>query len=241
MGRGANSRVGSHRPPLAPQVDAKTVVSAMRLDITAFTRRIGVTALSFLFAAALIAPAPTRASAEGSPAEAAEFIERLGLEAVDELSRDDVPDAQRRAQFLDLLERGFAVEAISRFVLGRYWRVASTEQREQFQDVFKRIVAQRFLPVFKDYGREEFVVNGADPDPTQPSLYAVRTLIARPGQTGGDAPKFQVIWRVRPAGDSYEIVDIKAEGGNVGTLIADLEDKLAKGAYAPEESADAMP
>jgi len=232
----------------------------MRLDITAFTRRIGVTALSSLFAAALIASAPTQAAAEGSPAEAAEFIERLGLEAIDELSRDDVPEDQRRAQFLDLLERGFAVEAISRFVLGRYWRVASTEQQEQFQEVFKRIVAQRFLPLFKDYGREDFVVKGADPDPTQPSLYAVRTLIARPGQTDSKAPKFQVIWRVRPAGDSYEIVDIKAEGvsmaitlrseynsaiqragGNVDTLIAMLQDNLSEGTYAPESIGDLSP
>ncbi|MDZ7712315.1 MAG: ABC transporter substrate-binding protein [Rhodovibrio sp.] len=213
-----------------------------------------------MVAAALIAPAPAQASTEGNPADAAEFIERLGQEAVDELSREDVPDAQRRAQFLDLLERGFAVEAISRFVLGRYWRVASTEQQEKFQDVFKRIVAQRFLPLFKDYGREDFVVKGADPDPTQPSLYAVRTLIARPGQTETDAPKVQVVWRVRPAGDSYEIVDIKAEGvsmaitlrseynsaiqragGNVGTLIAMLEDNLSEGAYTPESNGDLSP
>jgi phospholipid transport system substrate-binding protein len=152
------------------------------------------------------------------------------------------------------------VEAISRFVLGRYWRVASRAQQEKFQEVFKRIVAQRFLPLFKEYGREDFVVEGADPDPAQPSLYAVRTLIARPGRTASDAPKVQVVWRVRPAGDSYEIVDIKAEGvsmaitlrseynsaiqragGNVGNLIAMLEDNLAEGAYAPKSNGDISP
>ncbi len=232
----------------------------MRLDITAFTRRMAAVALSFVFAAALVASAPTPAAAEGSPAGAAQFIEQLGQEAVDELSRGDVPEAQRRAQFLDLLERGFAVEAISRFVLGRYWRVASSAQQEKFQEVFKRIVAQRFLPLFKDYGREDFVVEGARPDPAQPSLYAVRTLIARPGETANDAPKVQVVWRVRPADDGYEIVDIKAEGvsmaitlrseynsaiqragGNVGNLIAMLEDNLAEGAYAPERDGDLSP
>ena len=234
----------------------------MRLDINALTQRIAVVALSHLFAAALIASAPTpaAAAAEGKPAGAARFIEQLGQEAVDELSRGDVPEAQRRAQFLDLLERGFAVEAISRFVLGRYWRVASRAQQEKFQEVFKRIVAQRFLPLFKEYGREDFVVEGADPDPAQPSLYAVRTLIARPGRTASDAPKVQVVWRVRPAGDSYEIVDIKAEGvsmaitlrseynsaiqragGNVGNLIAMLEDNLAEGAYAPKSNGDISP
>ena len=232
----------------------------MQLANTAFTGRIAAAALAFLFAVASIAPDASPAAAEGDPGGAAKFIERLGQEAVDELSRSDVPEETRRAQFLDLLERGFAVEAISRFVLGRYWRVASAEQQDKFQQVFKRIVAQRFLPLFRGYGREDFAVTGAGPDPSQPRLYAVRSLIARPGQTGGGGPKVGVIWRVRPAGDSYEIVDIKAEGvsmaitlrseynsaiqragGNVGNLIAMLEDNLADGAYTPQNNGDLSP
>jgi phospholipid transport system substrate-binding protein len=213
-----------------------------------------------VFAAVFLAALARPAAADGSPGGAAAFIERLGQEAVDELSQADVPEATRQAQFLDLLERGFAVEDISRFVLGRYWRVASEQQQHRFQDAFKRIVAQRFLPLFQEYGRDDFAVTGARPDPAQPSLYAVRTLVARPGQTGGDRPMVEVTWRVRPAGDSYEIVDIKAEGvsmaitlrseynaaiqragGNVANLIAMLEDNLAKGAYAPKSTGDLSP
>ena len=225
----------------------------MKLTSMAWTRRTAATALSLLLTIALVLPGAARAAGAGSPGDAAKFIEALGQEAVDELSRSDVPEETRREQFLDLLERGFALEAISRFVLGRYWRVASEQQQDKFQDVFTRIVAQRFLPLFQQYGREDFAVTGARPDPAQPSLYAVRTLVARPGETGGGGPKVEVIWRVRPASDSYEIVDIKAEGvsmaitlrseynsaiqragGNVGNLIAMLEDNLARGAYAPE-------
>ena len=232
----------------------------MRLGTPVDTRRIAAAVLSCFFALAAIAPTASRAAAEGSPAGAAKFIERLGQEAVDKLSREDVAEDKRRAQFQDLLERGFAVEAISRFVLGRYWRVASTEQRNEFQEVFKRIVAQRFLPLFKDYEREDFVVKDANPDPAQPSLYAVRTLIARPGQTDGDRPKVQVVWRVQPAGDSYNIVDVKVEGvsmaitlrseynsaiqragGSVGKLLAMLKEKLSQGAYAPNNNGAPSP
>ena len=232
----------------------------MRLGFPVYTRRIAAAVLACCFAVAAIAPATARAAPEGSPAGAGKFIERLGQEAIDKLSREEVAEDKRRAQFQDLLERGFAVEAISRFVLGRYWRVASTAQRNEFQEVFKRIVAQRFLPLFKDYEREDFVVKDANPDPAQPSLYAVRTLIARPGQTNDDQPKVQVVWRVRPAGDSYEIVDVKVEGvsmaitlrseynsaiqragGRVGTLLATLKDKLAQGAYAPDSNSAPSP
>ncbi|WP_200341164.1 MlaC/ttg2D family ABC transporter substrate-binding protein [Rhodovibrio sodomensis] len=231
----------------------------MRLETTAWTRRLAVAAFSLLLGVAPVGPGAA-AAAEGSPDGAAEFIESLGQDAVDELSRADVPEATRREQFMDLLERGFALEAISRFVLARYWRVASAQQRDRFQDVFKRVLAQRFLPLFKDYGQEDFRVTGARPDPAQPSLYAVRTLVARPGQTGGDGPKVEVIWRVRPTDGGYEIVDIKAEGvsmaitlrseynsaiqragGNIGNLIAMLEDNLAQGAYAPDGNGDLSP
>ena len=232
----------------------------MKLTIQGWTRRLSAVGFALLLALTLAVPATAAATDDGSAAAASGFIERLGQEAVDELSRGDVPEDARRAQFLDLLERGFALEAISRFVLGRYWRVASDAEQDKFQEIFKRIVAQRFLPLFQGYGHEDFVVIGARPDPAQPKLYAVRTLIARPGRTGQDGPKVEVVWRVRPADGSYEIVDIKAEGvsmaitlrseynaaiqragGSVGKLIATLEDKLAKGAYAPEKSADAMP
>ena len=238
----------------------------MRLETTGWTRRVAALAFALLLAFGLVGPGAAHAAGTGSPNGAgspdgaAAFIERLGQEAVDELSREEVPEDARRAQFLDLLERGFAVEAISRFVLGRYWRVASPQQQDKFQTVFKRIVAQRFLPLFQEYEREDFAVKSARVDPTQPSLYAVRTLIARPGQTGGDGPKVEVIWRVRPAGDGYEIVDIKAEGvsmaitlrseynsaiqragGKVGNLIAMLEDNLAEGAYAPGRNGDLSP
>ena len=240
----------------------QTTTTGTARRLRALTRRLPALGLSLTLALALALPGPARAAAEGEGEGegAASFIQNLGQEAVDKLGRADVPENRRRAQFLELLERGFALESISRFVLGRYWRVASDRQKAAFQKVFKRIVAQRFLPLFEGYGQDDFVVAGVKPDPAQPRLYAVRTLIAQPGQTGGDGPKVEVTWRVRPADGSYEIVDIKAEGvsmaitlrseynsaiqragGSVGKLIATLEDKLAKGAYAPETGADAMP
>lgn len=215
---------------------------------------------TLLLAIALLLPASAPLAANGSANGAADFIEQLGQDAVDELSNADVPEDQRQAKFLDLLERGFAVEAISRFVLGRYWRVASDQQQDRFQEVFKRIVAQRFLPLFRGYERDDFAISGARPDPAQPNLYAVRTLVKRPGQSDADGQRVEVTWRVRPSEQGYEIVDIKAEGvsmaitlrseynsaiqragGNVGELIARLEQNLVEGAYAPENAGALTP
>jgi phospholipid transport system substrate-binding protein len=223
-------------------------------------RGAGRLAACFVLAMALLLPATAPRAADGSPNGAADFIEALGREAVADLSDSEVPLEARRKQFLRLLERGFALEAISRFVLGRYWRVASERQQDRFQEVFKRIVAQRFLPLFRGYDQDDFAVTGARPDPAQTNLYAVRTLVAQPGEAGPKSQKVEIVWRVRPTGSGYEIVDIKAEGvsmaitlrseynsaiqragGNVGKLIAMLEDNLAQGAYAPGSDGDLSP
>jgi phospholipid transport system substrate-binding protein len=229
-----------------------------------FPKRLATAGRAALVACALVAtglcapgplgPTPARAaSADG----AADFIQQLGQDAVDGLARTDLSEEQRRQKFLDLLERGFAMEEISRFVLGRYWRVASADEQDRFQEVFKRVLAQRFLPLFEGYDRDDFEIARRGPDPSQPKLYAVTTQVARPGQTDGQGQMVEVVWRVRPSDGRYEIVDVKAEGvsmaitlrseynaaiqqagGSVAALIDRLQAKLAEGAYTPQSAGD---
>jgi len=205
-------------------------------------------------ALALMAPLSAEAQ-DGNAEDAAAFIERLGEQAIEKLANTDKSADARQQDFHALLENDFAMNAISRFVLGRYWRVASPEEQKRFQETFEKVLTQRFLPLFEGYERADFVVEGAEPDPSEPSLYAVKTMVAQPNAR--EAPKVRVIWRLRPADGSYEIVDVKAEGvsmaitlrseynsaiqqagGNVSKLIAQLERNLAKGAYTPENVGD---
>jgi phospholipid transport system substrate-binding protein len=222
------------------------------LTIPAPIRVLPLLALTLALAVAVAAPRPATAQdADG----AAAFIETMGETAIQRLGNQEVPESERRQAFRRLLQDGFAMEAISRFVLGRYWRVASPEEQQHFRDTFERVLTQRFLPLFSGYDRDDFVVEGAGQDPAQPSLFAVRTRVAQPNAPA--AEKVRVTWRVRPADGGYEIVDVKAEGvsmaitlrseynsaikragGNVSQLIAQLEDNLAKGAYAPDEVGD---
>jgi phospholipid transport system substrate-binding protein len=215
-------------------------------------RLLALLALTFALAISVAAPRPAAAAdAEG----AAGFIETLGETAIQRLGNQAVTESERRQAFRRLLQDGFAMEAISRFVLGRYWRVASADEKQRFQDTFERVLAQRFLPLFADYQSDDFLIEGAGQDPAQPSLYAVHTRVAQPNAPKGE--KVRVTWRVRPSDGDYQIVDVKAEGvsmaitlrseynsaikragGNVSRLIDQLEDNLAEGAYAPETVGD---
>lgn len=208
-----------------------------------------------LLAAALIAGMPAlagkpAAAAEPSPEGAASFIRDLAHRAIVNLGDSGTSYETRAKQFRELLREGFAIDAISRFVLGRYWRVATEAEQQAFRDTFERVIAQRFLPLFERYTQDDFVVEGARTDPRNPALYLVDTRIAQPGEREG---MVQAGWRIRHEGDAYAIVDVVAEGvsmaitlrseytsvvqrngGRIQALIDLLERKLAAGAFRPD-------
>jgi len=101
----------------------------------------------------LLTAAPSHAT---DPAEAEAFINDLGHTAIEELSDPNKPREERIEVFRDLLHNGFAVEGISRFVLGRYWRVASEEEKTEFVNTLEEILVQRFLPLFEGFDPEDF-------------------------------------------------------------------------------------
>lgn len=201
----------------------------------------------FLAFGLLIAPG---AAAAGKADEAADYIRNLADTAVSKLGDQSLSEDERAEQFSQLLDETFAMEAISRFVLGRYWRAASEEERQRFIDAFQRMVLQRFLPLFQDYSQDDYEVRRGRQDPGNPDLFLVSSRIADPG-TG---EMVEVNWRLRPTENSFEIIDVVAEGvsmaitlrseygaviqrtGNLMALIEQLEENLEKGVYKPDDA-----
>lgn len=192
--------------------------------------------------------APSGAAAK-SAEDAARFIESLADTAVEELADTSRSEEERAERFSHILDDAFAVEAISRFVLGRYWRAASEEERERFISAFQSMVLQRFLPLFENYSQDDYEVRRARTDPNNPDLFLVESRISDP-ESGQMVP---VTWRVRPTEGSFEIIDVVAEGvsmaitlrseygsviqraGGLLPLIEQIERNVERGAYRPEE------
>ncbi|WP_200342889.1 MlaC/ttg2D family ABC transporter substrate-binding protein [Rhodovibrio sodomensis] len=215
--------------------------------------------MALAFAAILLvaaAPAPQAVAAPDQATQAKAFVAELGQKAIDELADTDVPRTERRQAFLRLFRSYFAVEDISRFILGRYWRVASTDEQRRFQDVFVRTLAQRFLPFFEGFMQDDFTVTRVRAHTSRKDRYMIETLVTRP-----DAPedqKVNIVWHVRAGDGGLAIVDVKTEnismaitlrseygaalqqaGGKVDALNDELSAKLADGAFAHGSSAAA--
>jgi phospholipid transport system substrate-binding protein len=163
--------------------------------------------LPCLLAVLLLLPLPAKATIDGGAPSA--FISELGTAAIAMLSNKDLDQKSKIDQFRELLQNGFALKAISRFVLGPYWKKTSPEQRERYTALFEEYVISSYANRLRDYGGETFKVTGE-------KLYdeksaAVSTLILRP-----NGEPVVVDWRIRRRNGELKIVDVVIEGISMG-------------------------
>jgi len=151
---------------------------------------------------------PWAARAEVGQAEldgAAALIRRLAEQAFGALRRQDMSLEEREAVFRNLLREGFDMDFIGRFVVGKYWRDMSPEQRAEYLEVFSEYVLQTYSRRFGGYAGQTFAVAGTRAAGQQDAM--VQTRIDQPS-----GPPILADWRVRVAPAGYRIVDVMVEG-----------------------------
>jgi phospholipid transport system substrate-binding protein len=121
--------------------------------------------------------------------EPAAFIQNLGDQAILILQNKQLGQKDREVQFNKLFTEGFDVAEIGRFVLGRYWNVASPEQQQQYQKLFATYVVAVYANRFSQYSGEKFTVAGSQAAPDGAS---VASQIIRPN--GG--PPINIVWKI---------------------------------------------
>jgi phospholipid transport system substrate-binding protein len=160
---------------------------------------------SFL-TAALILAAGAFAPAIPAPAAAdpTALISQLGSRALEVLGKGSNA-SQRIARFRELLREDFDVPGIARFVLGRYWSIATEEQRAEFVKLFEEYIALAYANRLAEYSGETFKVTGSRPDADGT---VVSSQIIRPA---GAAP-VKVDWRLTGRNGTYKISDVSVDG-----------------------------
>jgi phospholipid transport system substrate-binding protein len=104
-----------------------------------------------------------------------------------------------------LFDQDFDVPAIARFVLGRYWRLATPAQQQEFVRLFAVYTALAYSNRLAEYTGETLRVTGSRPEPDGP---IVTSEIVRPK----GAPPTRVDWRLSSADGTYKITDVIVDG-----------------------------
>ena len=163
----------------------------------------------FLAAAAALLSFPSLAGAAPSAADAQKFIDSLGEAAISSLTGTDLSEDEREKRFRSLLESHFDLPGISKFVLARYWRVATDAERADFRRLFEELLVQAYAKKFAEYAGERFKVSGALAN--DDGSITVNSLIDRPN---GD--QIRLDWRIEDV-SGLKISDLIVEGVSLRT------------------------
>lgn len=170
---------------------------AQRFFVSAF-------AFVFLFAAASSVSAADKVKTDAKLA--VDFIQSLGLQAVDVLQDPDAPIATREAGVQKLLRENLDLKAMGKFALGSKWRSASPDDRSEYQTLFSEYVVRSYARRLGGYTGQTFTVEGSSGAGKYDTL--VSTVIETP-----DQPEIKAGWRVRTLSDgSLKIIDLVVEG-----------------------------
>src|SRR5262249_26267570 len=103
---------------------------------------------------------------------------------------------------------------IARFVLGRYWNLATPEQQRDYQRLFADMIVKVYSGRFSMYSGETLKVTGSRQESGSDSI--VSSQILRPS-----GPPVSVDWRVRDRNGDYKIIDVAVEGVSMGVTQRD--------------------
>ncbi len=158
---------------------------------------------------AVLVAAPVAQAAQISHADgAAKFVSALAERAMSTLAESKLASGDRRERFRELFNDAFAVEGIGKFVLGRHWRKATPEERQEYLVLFEDQIVGTWADRFTEYSGNKFEIMGAA---EAKGLRAPVALVETKFWTG---PKtsLRVDWRVSTADSNYKITDIYVEG-----------------------------
>lgn len=160
------------------------------------------------FAAGLLLPLfgliPAQSNAGEMSEQAADFLRDLSDDGLARL-RDGVLNEQEIAAHLrKVVTSSFDMRTIGAVVLGRYWRLATREQRQTYLELFQEQQIRLFSRRFEAYAGEELKILDHSQLSERDSL--VSTEIVEP-----DGDRFRVGWRIRARDGQFRIIDIIVE------------------------------
>lgn len=201
--------------------------------------RRGVFAVAFTLLATIWVT-PTDSRADEFSDGATRFIQNLTKSAVDSLAAKDITPGQREKLFGELLRQNFALDSISKWVLGRYWRKATPNERDRYRALFEKLLVKTYARRFGEYTNERLEIDSATNRGKGKAI--VHSQLVR----GEGIPSIRIEWRISFPGGRYKITDIVVEGvslaqtqrsefgsvirrsgGKISGLITALEDKTS--------------
>jgi phospholipid transport system substrate-binding protein len=161
----------------------------------------------------LIIGASTAALPAVAASDPATFIDNLSTQ-LQALVRNTSPQ-QRFAGFRELFRKNFDIPGLGRFIAGRFWRVFTPSEQQQFLGLFEDYVVFAYSDRLSEYARSGDVlrVTGNRRQPDGMLVSSEITRGSRPSATRGPTVQpIKIDWRLTARDGSYQISDVIIDG-----------------------------
>lgn len=192
-----------------------------------------------IFASIFMFSATANAAVDAAKAE--EFVQKVTKEGIEDIINANVSQTVKDERFEKLFNNALDLNFIGQFVLGRYWRTATAEQKKEFISAYRELNIKTWSQRFDEFKGKNFIFKGTTPSNTANQVF-VNSVV--PMDQGEPA---KVVWRVKQTGNNFKIVDIiienvslaitarneytayiKSAPGGIDDLIKDLQNKTKK-------------
>lgn len=129
------------------------------------------------------------------------YVQENANNVLSSLNAPDVTAAERRQQFQIYMEEFSNLDAVAKFVIGKYSRQFSEEDLDRYITAFRAYALAVYEFYFNEYRGEAVEVTGSLDRNARDSI--VDTTIVR-----ADGEALTVRWRVLQRGGEYQVVDI---------------------------------
>jgi len=144
-----------------------------------------------------------------------EIIRKTADDVISALKSDKNLQSGNNQKLYQLAEEkilpSFDFERISRLVLGKAWRKATDQQKEQFKVEFRRLLLRTYSVALSKYKDEGIEIKPMRMEPSD-EIVTVKTEIVRDG-----AQPIKVNYALAKNGDSWFVFDIIIEGVSLVT------------------------
>lgn len=143
------------------------------------------------------------------PREAAVYMEELGNRVVTLLTNQSISVEKRTQEFRDILDSKFNMKSIAKFVLGRYWKQATEEERDRFVALLEETTSVTYATRFQDYSSEKLEIIDARLE--SDGGVTVLSRILRPS-----GEPLLIDWKLFKKKGKIKIYDVILEGISMG-------------------------
>ena len=111
------------------------------------------------------------AKADINAAQADAFVRKVANEGIEEIINANVSQSVKQQRFEKLFNEALDLDFIGQFVLGRYWKTATPEQRKAFIKVYRELNIKTWSARFDEFKGKSFVFTGSTPSTSKNQIF----------------------------------------------------------------------